>query len=123
METKPLTFGVVGFLLGGLVVSLAATQFPQPSNEPAAVRGMTMAQMTDELKDKKGDEYDAAFIASMIAHHDGAIEMAKLSAERAKHDEIKQLSRDIITAQETETAQMKQWQTDWGYSPAEHKTH
>jgi hypothetical protein len=27
MDTKALAFGIVGFLLGGLVVSVAATQF------------------------------------------------------------------------------------------------
>ena len=27
MDTKALAFGIVGFLLGGLVVSIAATQF------------------------------------------------------------------------------------------------
>lgn len=123
METKSLTFGVVGFLLGGLVVSIAATQFDDRSMS-ATHTGMTMGQMTEDLKSKSGDAYDAAFISSMIAHHDGAIEMAKLSDSRAKHDEIKQLSRDIIRAQETEITQMKRWQADWGYpSVAEHKTH
>ncbi|NDC31513.1 MAG: DUF305 domain-containing protein, partial [Bacteroidetes bacterium] len=35
------------------------------------------------------------------------------------HDEIKQLSKDIITAQEKEIAEMMQWQKDWGYSSNE----
>lgn len=115
METKSLTFGVVGFLLGGLVVSIAATQFDDRSMS-ATHTGMTMGQMTEDLKSKSGDTYDAAFISSMIAHHDGAIEMAKLSDSRAKHDEIKQLSQDIIRAQETEITQMKRWQADWDYT-------
>lgn len=114
METKALAFGIVGFLLGGLVVSVAATQSPAPSTEMRTT-DMTMTQMTEQLKDKRGDAYDAAFIAGMIGHHQGAIEMAKLSAERAKHDEIKQLSQDIISAQEGEIEQMKQWQADWNY--------
>lgn len=114
METKALVFGIVGFLCGGLVVSIAATQNPQDLKD-ASNTGMTMTQMTESLKDKRGDAYDAAFIASMIDHHEGAIEMAKLSAERAKHDEIRQLSQDIVTAQKTEIDRMKQWQADWGY--------
>jgi len=34
--------------------------------------------------------------------------MAKLSEQNAKHDEIKNLSRDIIAAQEKEISEMKQ---------------
>lgn len=75
-----------------------------------------MDDMTAELKNKTGDEFDQAFIASMIAHHEGAVEMAKLSAKNAKHEEIKTLSNDIIAAQEKEITQMKKWQMDWGYS-------
>ena len=112
METKPLLFAVIGFLLGGLVVSFAATQLDEQAGSGDE---MTMTQMTEELADKSGDEYDAAFIASMIEHHQSAVDMAKLSATRAEHEEIKQLSEQIIEAQEREIAQMRQWQQDWGY--------
>jgi uncharacterized protein (DUF305 family) len=53
--------------------------------------------------------------ASMIEHHQSAVDMAKLSADQAEHEEIKQLSEQIIEAQEREIAQMRQWQQDWGY--------
>ena len=75
-----------------------------------------MGQMTDSLKAKQGDEFDKAFIAGMIEHHEGAVEMAKLAGVNAKHDEIKKLSLGIISAQEKEIDEMKQWQIDWGYS-------
>jgi uncharacterized protein (DUF305 family) len=39
-----------------------------------------------------------------------------LSDARAKHNEIKQLSQTIISAQQKEISEMKQWQKDWGYS-------
>jgi uncharacterized protein (DUF305 family) len=52
----------------------------------------------------------------MTEHHQGAINMAKKSPKNAKHDEIKKLSSEIITAQEKEIEQMKQWQNEWGYS-------
>ena len=115
METKSLLFGLVGFFLGGLIVSVAATQLDSnqgtnPSSE------MSMSQMTNELSKKTGDDYDKAFIAYMIDHHQAAVDMAKLSAERASHQEIKDLSVSIITAQEKEISEMKQWQTKWGYS-------
>lgn len=62
-----------------------------------------------------GVMYDRNFIANMIAHHEGAVEMAKLALDQAKHEEIKTMANDIITAQTKEIDMMKQWQSDWGY--------
>lgn len=121
MQTKPLLYGLIGFFLGGLLVAIAATTFNKPDQENASdtntsMSSMSMDAMTDDLKNITGDEFDKAFISSMIAHHEGAVEMAKLSAKNAKHEEIKSLSNDIISAQEKEITEMKQWQMDWGYS-------
>ena len=80
---------------------------------------MSMMDMNKQLEGLSGDDYDKAFIEMMITHHEGAVDMAELSASRAKHYEIKQLSQAIITAQDKEIADMKQWQRDWGYSTGE----
>lgn len=121
MQTKPLLYGLVGFFIGGLLVSIAATTMNQPANEQDAdttghTMEMTMSDMTTSLRGKTGDDYDKAFIDYMIDHHQSAVDMAKLSAENAKHDEIKQLSNAIVSAQEKEISDMKQWRKDWGYS-------
>lgn len=120
MQTKPLLYGLIGFFIGGFIVSVAATTFNKSSDEEKTntntLMSASMQMSADSLKGKTGDDFDATFITEMIAHHEGAVEMAKLSAANAKHDEIKQLSNDIISAQEKEIAQMKQWQKDWGYS-------
>lgn len=115
METKSLLFGLAGFFIGGLIVSVAATQLNTNSGTGTSSE-ISMSQMTEELSKKTGDDYDKAFIAYMIDHHQAAVEMAKLSTSRASHQEIKDLSLAIITAQEKEIADMKQWQTNWGYS-------
>lgn len=130
MQTKPLLYGLIGFFIGGFLVAVAATTFDKPDTKEtsnstsSSMSSMSMDDMTADLKGKTGDDYDKAFIASMIAHHEGAVEMAKLSADSAKHDEIKKLSQDIISAQEKEIAEMKQWQKDWGYttSPTDHSS-
>ena len=111
MATKSLLYGLTGFFIGGLVVSVAATTMPDSPTQSEA----TMSQMTDSLRDKKGDEYDKAFIAHMIDHHRAAVDVAKLSAERAQHDELRQLSLDIVSTQNKEIEQMKSWQKTWGY--------
>lgn len=120
MQTKSLLYGLIGFIFGGLLVSIAATTLNKPdqhtSSMGTSMTSMSMDDMTADLKNKTGDDFDKAFIASMIAHHEGAVEMAKLSAKNAKHDEIKTLSTNIISAQEKEISEMEQWQMDWGYS-------
>jgi uncharacterized protein (DUF305 family) len=117
METKPLLYGLIGFFIGGLLVATAATTFNKPSDKANTNnQEVSMSEMTGSLHNKTGDDYDSTFIQYMIEHHQAAIDMAKLSSQSAKHDEIKQLSNDIITAQEKEITQMTQWQKDWNYS-------
>ncbi|HSW91658.1 MAG TPA: DUF305 domain-containing protein [Candidatus Saccharimonadales bacterium] len=117
METKSLLYGLIGFFAGGLLVAIAATTFNKPSQDTnTSMSSMSMNEMTADLKNKTGDEFDKAFIEDMVAHHEGAVAMAKLSAKNAKHEEVKNLSNDIISAQEKEITEMKQWQMNWGYS-------
>lgn len=110
METKPLLFGIIGFMLGGLLVATAATTFDKDK-----LQANTSSHMSHQLQGKTGDEFDKAFIDGMIEHHEGAIDMAQLAKKNAKHQEIKALSNDIISAQANEIRQMQQWQQKWGY--------
>lgn len=74
-----------------------------------------MSGMENELKGKTGDEFDKAFIEQMIMHHQGALDMAAPGEKNAEHQEVKDLTKAIVTAQTKEIKQMKQWQKDWGY--------
>ena len=47
------------------------------------------------------------FAQLMITHHQGAIEMARLAEGKAEHQEIKELARQIIKAQEREIGVMQ----------------
>ncbi len=116
MQTQPILYGLIGFFIGGFIVAVAATTFDRPHENKATQSSMTLQDMSAALRDKHGDDYDAAFLAMMIEHHEGAIDMAEFSAKNAKHQEIKQLSRNISKAQHDEILQMKQWQKQWGYN-------
>lgn len=72
-----------------------------------------MASMNAELEGKTGDAFDQAFLSEMIVHHQGAVEMAQLALTNAKHQEIKDLAKAIISAQNEEIADMKMWQNEW----------
>lgn len=72
-----------------------------------------MAGMMAGLKGKTGDDFDKAFLSEMVMHHEGAVDMAEAALKSAKHQEIKNLSHAIITAQNKEIANMKAWYKAW----------
>ncbi|HEX8859602.1 MAG TPA: DUF305 domain-containing protein [Actinomycetes bacterium] len=73
---------------------------------------MGQAEM-DELMSLKGSRFDLAFVEMMTRHHQGAIEMATTELETGSLGEVKQLARQIITAQQRETQQMDGWKRAW----------
>lgn len=79
----------------------------------AATSGMGMDMGDMEISDDTGKPFDQRFIEAMIAHHQGAIEMAKDAREQAEHQEIKTLAQNIVAAQESEITQMQQWLKAW----------
>lgn len=66
---------------------------------------MGMEHDPDALMNSANPDQD--FAAMMIDHHEGAIAMAELALERAQHDELKALARDVIAAQQREIEVMK----------------
>jgi uncharacterized protein (DUF305 family) len=50
----------------------------------------------------------------MIPHHEQAIEMAELAADRAQSTDVKELAADIEAAQGPEIEQMNAWLDQWG---------
>ena len=59
-----------------------------------------------ELKAATGSEFDRLFATCMIAHHEGAIEMAK-QVENSANSEVAALANQIITSQTVEIEQLK----------------
>lgn len=128
-DKRAMMFGVIGLLVGVLATwATAATAVNGGHSGMMSMMGMhysgnsasddsdlTMGQMTNSLKNKDGDVFDKAFLNEMIMHHQGAIDMAKLAKAHAKHQEIKTIASNIITAQGKEIDQMTSWQSQWEY--------
>jgi uncharacterized protein (DUF305 family) len=74
---------------------------------------MQAAMRMDGDLGKADDEFDLRFLDSMIPHHEGALVMAEQALERSDRPELKQLSQDILSSQQSEIDQMKQWKADW----------
>ncbi len=91
---------------------LAQQTMPGMSASPAdaaMMAGMEKMQHGMSSVPMTGDA-DQDFVAMMIPHHQGAIAMAKAELEYGKDPAMRKLAMAIITAQDDEIAEMKQWQ-------------
>jgi uncharacterized protein (DUF305 family) len=69
--------------------------------------GMGSKDMAKQMVMESGQYSDKAFIDAMVPHHQGAIAMAKVALKNAEHQEIRELSHNIISSQQTEIEELK----------------
>jgi uncharacterized protein (DUF305 family) len=111
---RPAAFAVLALLL-------AAPAFAQSgghhghgaaAGDTPATRAYKQAndKMHRDMAIRFTGDADRDFVAGMIAHHQGAIDMAKVVLQHGKDAEIRKLAQEIIAAQEKEIAQMREWQ-------------
>ncbi|MFN7000650.1 MAG: DUF305 domain-containing protein [Elioraea tepidiphila] len=77
----------------------------------AAPSSQAFARAMDKMHRDMAIEYsgnaDRDFVAGMIPHHQGAIDMGRIVLEHGKDEEVRKLAQEIIAAQEKEIAQMR----------------
>ena len=67
------------------------------------------AKMHADMAIAFSGDADVDFVRGMIAHHQGAIDMAKIQLQYGKDPEIRKLAEEVIKAQEGEITLMKEW--------------
>ena len=82
---------------------------PSP-DDSASTRGYKSAMMKMmQATPKFTGDADVDFMKQMRAHHQAAIDMAKVVLANGKDAETKKLGQEIITAQEKEIATIDSW--------------
>ncbi len=66
------------------------------------------SMMNNMMMDYTGNA-DADFVKSMIPHHQGAVEMAKVAVQYAKDPVVLKLAQDVIKSQTKEVDMMNAW--------------
>lgn len=109
MKQQPMVYVIIGLITGALLGIAISSYSVNNSN----VGMMRMMGMRTAQKGQMMGGIDAHFIEQMIPHHEDAITMAKIAQQKAKRPEIKDLAIDIITAQQKEIDEMKEWYKNW----------
>ncbi len=123
MNQNTILIAVIALLIGGIGGYVIADK------DDYSMRGMDHSMMQSD--DRDGDRMqmgnmmgmdhgammvstEREFVAGMIPHHQEAVDTATEVLERGGSvEEIRTLAEDIIAAQETEIAMLKQWHLGW----------
>lgn len=90
---------------------------------PGMGHGTTPSASQPPAEAGQHNEADVAFAQGMIPHHTQALEMSRLAPERAQSEQVKELARQIETAQGPEIDMLTVWLRSWGVEAPHGGTH
>jgi hypothetical protein len=103
---------LVAFAMPPVVFAHEAHQPAQQAATPdegafLAENEAAMARMMSAMEAKPTGDIDRDFVAMMVPHHQGGIDMAVLELRYGKNEQLRRLAQEIIVSQTQEIAAMK----------------
>ena len=85
--------------------------------------GMMGGMMRGQVGGDASLPFDQRFLDQMIMHHEGAVMSTQMMIASSARPELRDLAQRIITGQQREIDQMRQWRTAWYGSAGAPQTH
>jgi hypothetical protein len=104
---------LIGISMGPALVAgigpAAVAQTPSPATEAPfiAENAAAMDKMMADMNVKPTGDADRDFVAMMIPHHQGAIDMARSLLRYGHNEQLRRLAQEIIVTQQQEIATMR----------------
>src|SRR5690606_3853748 len=112
---------LIAVAAAAVIVSGCTSEAEEPTDPGRVVQlgspGETGRELSPEEIEELADsveisEADTAFVHGMIPHHEQALEMTALVADRTTNEDIHKLAERIEISQNDEIAQMERWLRD-----------
>lgn len=99
--------------VGSLSAAQDPSRWPSSAERQTTVSTVSAQTIVDRLhvsgRGSIQEDADVAFACGMIAHHQGAIDMAEVLLEHGDDPQMRALAEEIIAAQGTEIERMTTW--------------
>ena len=111
MMSCPMMQGGMGGMMGrrGMMSGMGAGAPRGDESVPSLAFKAVADKMHRDMPTSYTGNVDADFARAMIAHHQGAIDMAKIAFAFGKDAQMKKLAEEIVRTQEAEVATIKDW--------------
>ena len=96
-------------VVAALLLGVAGAWAAGPADEAPylAENDAAMTKMMDGMTVKPTGDVDADFVAMMIPHHQGAIDMAQAELRYGRNEQLRRIAQEIIVEQQQEIAAMR----------------
>jgi len=96
--------------LASYIAAICSTPFRSAPEAEASYLSENVAAMTKMMIDmgiRPSGDVDADFVAMMVPHHQGAIEMAWAELRYGRNEQLRRMAQEIIVTQQQEIAAMR----------------
>lgn len=95
-------------LLPGSALAQSRPDYPSTTQYRQAMQRMHTGMMAESYT----NDADRDFVAGMLPHHQGAVDMARVELKYGHDPVLRRLASNIVTDQEREIALMRRWQAE-----------
>ena len=94
---------------GTLTPNTGAPQLATPASPSTQAFQAADARMMAKMGAPMTGDPDRDFVAKMLPHHSGAVDMAKVELQYGKDPDMRRLAAAIVRAQEQEIVELNAW--------------